>query len=1081
MKSDDNDINGLRNIVLNGWELLDKHDYPAAFNILKPGIDSILPLNNESVQASIRDLADKQVIAELLTGMAICYESMGQPKESIDLLELGLEIFPNCEKAWLAKYEFHRNRKEFDKGLSCAERLIEINPRNCDGWNCKGNMLGYLGQVSQALFCFQRSLEIVRMPFNLEAWAAVEQCKALIKSAGSHEEAVKTFYYNGLGSSDIGRHQEGKTWFTCATLISPTDKNAWLGSGNASLELEDYEEAITCFDQALAIDPNFSNALINISACYLHWKKFDQAIDSYNKALKSAPQSAIVWSGLGHCYLEKQNYLEAANSYQKALDLDPAWFEGWKNLGLALILQGRYEEARKPLIKALQIKPSSPETSIMLQSLDLILSTKQNLPLEREHTVELLANRYEVRSIHQGGMGIVYCAWDRKLLQMVALKTYKNKFLEDILLSNMFVEEATNWTRLGHHQNIVTAFMVDRIDGKPYVVLEYIEGETLRNWIEQRKLNIYHALDFCIQFCTGMIFISEQIINENQIGLLHRDIKPENILITDDGVVKITDFGLAKPLSDLLSKGVLNSLLTDRISSVRGTTAYMSPEQLLGNLQLDTRSDVYSFGVVMYEMLTNKKPFEWNTVGEYKENIMHLEPASPEVINPNISEQLCQIVLKCLKRDREDRYHNFNDFRKDLLACYKAQTLNDFPAEKLSVLDKTGKPNPDVLKLRASTETLLNNPQQALELLKKVEKENDSQLWRNKGIVLIELGHYEEAVQCFGNAIDYSSTVDDKALAMTSKADALMHLNQLDQAINCLDQVIEMSTEYHNQDLILSAAFCNKGNALREKESYLEALGCYQEAEKHFRSLASKSSLIPDQQEILAVGGNSEDIFWYNWGLTYRLVGQPDIALVCQQKALSLNPNLPPALAEVGFQYVHIGNYERALQKFQVACEKNKTNRFLLRKDDIIELYNKTYPLESNGKYQQALYIYDILILLRPKVHPYWTARGICLAALNRYKEALASHDKAISLYPGDYQPWLNKASLLYDLNEYEEALDCVDEVIRLNPTHKNAPQLREYCLRAIESNESLQRKTDTLNDQLSLIARLQKRLHRRK
>ncbi|MFX0010381.1 MAG: tetratricopeptide repeat protein, partial [Candidatus Hermodarchaeota archaeon] len=600
-------------------------------------------------------------------------------------------------------------------------------------------------------------------------------------------------------------------------------------------------------------------------------------------------------------------------------------------------------------------------------------------------------------------------------------------------------------------------YFVEQIGGKPYVALEYIEGKTLRHWIEEKKLNIFQILDISIQFCTGMIYISKKKLSDEYTGMLHRDIKPENILITDQGEVKITDFGLAKPLLDLVTgpkvkdKG-LNIPVTSKISGLAGTIPYMSPEQLQGNTVLDIRSDIFSFGVVMYEMITSERPFKLKNFAAYKKNIMKASPTRIEELQPQIPEQICSIVMKCLENESNKRYNNFTDLRDDLLSCYQKVTLETYPSEKLSVSTQDQNKDPDILFLRAISATQLNKYEEANSLLDEcLEIEQNWRIWHNKGMVLISLGRYSEATQSFDNAIENTKDTDLRAQTFISKSSALINLEQYNQAIECCNYTIKIAKKCRDNLFIKAAAELNKGNAFREQGKFEEALDCYDKSLNNYQQFTRDEIVPSHKDELNIVGDIEEEKIWYNLGLTLRLMGQYEKAFECQENALKLNPRGSPPFAELGYLYLKYEDYENAFEYFKKAVELNKNlNLRLLRKEDLKELYRTTDILESEKRYSKALTVYNILVMMLPTNHYYWTARGLCLAAMGLYEEAFKSHDRAISLDPSNYQPWINKAAEFYELGRYQEALTCVDEVLRLNPQHPRAPILREMCIKAL-------------------------------
>jgi len=206
-----------------------------------------------------------------------------------------------------------------------------------------------------------------------------------------------------------------------------------------------------------------------------------------------------------------------------------------------------------------------------------------------------LLNRFEIRQILSGSMGVVYiCSSSNG--NLYALKTFQDKYLLSAAAKERFVDEAKAWLKLGYHHNIVQAKWVERIDGKPYIILECVLGDdgqplSLTRKLEQRPLDMQLVLDYAIQVCLGMHYVQIR-----QLGLIHRDLNPNNILISQDGTVKVTDFGIA-----VFTQGGDAEQLR-----FMGDPAYMSPEQRTGGT-IDFRSDIYSFGCILYEMLCGKQ------------------------------------------------------------------------------------------------------------------------------------------------------------------------------------------------------------------------------------------------------------------------------------------------------------------------------------------------------------------------------------------------------------------------------------------------------------------------------------------
>ena len=259
-----------------------------------------------------------------------------------------------------------------------------------------------------------------------------------------------------------------------------------------------------------------------------------------------------------------------------------------------------------------------------------------------------LADRYEIiEQVGTGGMSDVYKAKDHKLNRFVAIKVLKQEFNEDRTFVSKFRVEAQSAAGLTH-PNIVNVYDVGDEDGIYYIVMELIEGITLKKYIEKRgKIPYKEAASIAIQVANGM----EAAHNHN---IIHRDIKPQNIIISKEGKVKVTDFGIAKAAS--------SSTIT---SSAMGSVHYISPEQARGGYS-DQRSDIYSFGITLFEMLTGKVPFDGDTtVAVAVQHIQDSIPA-PSTMADGIPISLDQIVLKCTQKKVEYRYQNASELIVDL-------------------------------------------------------------------------------------------------------------------------------------------------------------------------------------------------------------------------------------------------------------------------------------------------------------------------------------------------------------------------------------------------------------------------------
>lgn len=262
-------------------------------------------------------------------------------------------------------------------------------------------------------------------------------------------------------------------------------------------------------------------------------------------------------------------------------------------------------------------------------------------------------DRYEVtKLIGEGGMANVYLGYDTILERDVAIKVLRGDLADDEKFVRRFRREAQNASLLSH-PNIVQIYDVGEDDGNFYIVMEYVKGQTLKQLIKKRgKLTVPETVDIISQLTDGLAHAHDSYI-------IHRDIKPQNIMILEDGMVKITDFGIAM---------AINASDLTQTNSVMGSVHYLPPEQASGKGST-IKSDIYSLGIMMYEMLAGTMPFKGETAVEIA--MKHLKNPMPSIrkVNPNVPQSLENIILKATAKNTKNRYNNVREVYDDIKTC----------------------------------------------------------------------------------------------------------------------------------------------------------------------------------------------------------------------------------------------------------------------------------------------------------------------------------------------------------------------------------------------------------------------------
>lgn len=512
----------------------------------------------------------------------------------------------------------------------------------------------------------------------------------------------------------------------------------------------------------------------------------------------------------------------------------------------------------------------------------------------------------------KSGMGVVYLVTSRKFDRPFVLKTFQKDNYNSI---DRFRSEAEVWVASGIHPNIVQALFVDEINEKLYIGAEFIAPDdygrnTITHYIEQGGTSNQNIIKWIAQFCYGM----NQAVSR---GLkVHRDIKPDNLMIDQNGTLKVTDFGLSKftheyqLLNNSIGKtnkgenGIVNKFkglfgksdnkienarLTDE-GSFLGTILYSSPEQIINSSNVDIRSDIYSFGIVLYQLISLGS-FPYSLVGKITLEaiaLMHLQEPVMQINHP-----LAPIAYKCLSRNINQRYQNFNELLKDL------NTI----ADKLKIKLPIDRPEVDAslreLYIQSFAYRSLGNLDKAYELIKEYISldKNDSSAWSLKGRIESEQGNIEEAIK--STLISYrlepnnSQTCNNLGIFYKRK-------NDLQNAERFFYEAIEIDP--YNTGAITNSAILyeEKGNFVLAADLIVRALNLAPDKKTlHFNASniaanVSKQKHFDKAINILELlteldSGNINN--WFNLGLNYQLTGKLDNAIKCFKFVEQQNPD----------------------------------------------------------------------------------------------------------------------------------------------------------------------------------------------